>query len=423
MPSSTVDTVLLAQAVRRIAREIRGGGGPERFVVAGREGRRIATLLVKRTYRVHRGRCELAAPAQQLPVCLVDVPYADLPPPQVSPLIAVDESGALKPRTDVIVQAAAHTYASGVNRAKASFRIGDLHREVVVHGDRVGEVDAVGRYRFSEASPFEVMPIRWDRAYGGFDLAEFRRRGRTWLEETRRVRPEWGIESLTPFHYPRNPCGRGYVTRLTAESFEGLAVPNVEHPNDPLTPARLAVDGLRGWIRGPLPAGWDYVALGWFPRSGYLGLAPPHELGDQPLAEAKRGWVASDILATPSILRATSGGDVRLEAAQVAAPGLSVAKAPGPGSRVELEALHPAEPRFAFELPREVLRARIDLGRGAREEIPARLLTLVLRVPSEELEMSWGATFDVPEGLAPESLADAAREVAWVSPSSAIREG
>lgn len=412
--SPSVDTTRLAQALRLMARDIAASGGATRWVAAERDGRRIATLLAKRTYRIHRGRCELAAADAQLPICLVDVPYAQVDAPRVSPLIAVDESGALKPRTDVVVQAAAHTYSVRTSKTRAGFRIGDLRREVVVYGDRRGEVDPLGRYRFSEPERFEAMPIRWDRAYGGFDLARFRRSGRDYVAEVARVRPEWA-DALTPFHYPRNPCGRGYLTHLDAEGFENLAIPNLEHPWDPLTPARLATGGSKAWIKGPLPAAWDFVSLGWFPRSGYLGLTWPHDLGGEILAEVERGWAPPDILATPSLLHATSGSDVRREAAQTAAPGLSVVTAPAPGAEVELEALHPERPRFVFSLPRESMRARVDLGAGAPGDLPGRLLTLVIRVPSEEVEMTWGASLELPTEVSYATLQEAAHEARWVA--------
>jgi hypothetical protein len=416
-PAAPTDPALTAQAVRALAQAMAARTGTEVMVGATRHGRRLAALVLKRTYRVAAGRCEPLPASEQVPITLIDVPYARVAPPRVSPLIAVAETGAWKPRTDVVVQATAHAYAPGTTRSTASFRIGELTREIAVVGDRRGEVDAAGRLRFSEPAPFTAIPVRWDHAYGGFDLVAWRRRGRDVTAAMQRTRPEWGGATTTPWHCPRNPSGSGWLVELDPESFGGLVLPNLEHPWDPLTPQRIAAGGERRWMRTPLPAAWDFVPTTWFPRTAWTGVSMPHDPADEPPAEVRRGWLPQAALKTPPLVHATDPGEVPLELAQAAAPGLSVASI-DPGARVELTHLHPQKPVTSFDLPGEVPRVRIALQGGRLEEIPAHLVTLVVRATCSEVEMLWAARFDAPKDVHDDDLDDLKREVAWQRPAA-----
>jgi hypothetical protein len=417
-PATPADQALLAQTIRAFASAIRARTTTEVMVGATRHDRRLAALLLKRTYRVVAGRCELLPAAEQVPITLIDVPYGQVDPPRVAPVIALAETSAgWKPRTDVVVQATAYAYDPGTTRSTAGFRIGELAREIVVVGDRRGEVDAAGRFRFSEPKPFTSIPVRWDHAYGGFDLVSWRRRGRETTAAVQRTRPEWGGATMTPWHCQRNPSGSGWLVDLDAESFAGLLLPNLEHPWDALTPQRIAAGGERRWMRTPLPAAWDFVPASWFPRTAWTGISMPHDPADEPPAEVKRGWLPETALRTPSLVHATDPGEVPLELAQAAAPGLSVASI-DPGARVELTNLHPQKPVTSFDLPGEVPRVRIALRGGTLEDIPVHLATLVVRATTGEVEMLWSARFDAPKDVHDDDLDDLKREVAWQRPAS-----
>jgi uncharacterized protein YjbI with pentapeptide repeats len=91
-----------------------------------------------------------------------------------------------KPRADVLVVGHAHRPESS-NVGRAGFRFGELRRAVAVSGDRVWQGALPG-----PAMPFDSMPLRWERAFGG------------------------------PGH-SSNPVGRGY-----AEGGAGMRLPNLE---------------------------------------------------------------------------------------------------------------------------------------------------------------------------------------------------
>ena len=322
-PLPHLDVDQLAASVRELAKTIRKGAGEPVFY-GEPDGKRMIAILLKRTYVVENGECVLAPEPDQAPLCFENVPYEEIRPPFVSPLITVDESTVFKPKTDLVIQALAHAYRPKTTTTNVSFRFGKFLRELVVHGKRTGRWDASqGRPRFSEPEPFECMPIRWDRAYGGFDGAAVDRNAERLELAISRMPPSLGAYDVTPYHYPRNPCGVGYLMDLDRESFEDIDIPNLEHPFDPLTPERLAVGGPTEWLRGALPAAWDYQDLSWFPRCGYLGLTPSYNEDHAP-GELKQGWAASDILETENVVHATSPKDCRREFTQAAAPGLSV---------------------------------------------------------------------------------------------------
>jgi hypothetical protein len=410
-----LDLAALAESIRQLTATLAKPDEDEPLFLARRGGRTLGALLLKRTYKVERGACVLAPPDEQAPVVLEDVPYGLVAPPQVAPLIAVDEGHAWKPFIDVVIQARAYSYEPDVRRSTATVRFRDVERSIVVVGDRRGEIDAAGRLRFSEPAPFRAIPVRWDRAYGGFDATALRRRGNAAQEQVARLRPEVDLDE-TPFHYPRNPCGRGYLISLDAESFEGLLLPNLEHPFAELTPERLAVGAEGAWIRGPLPAAWDFQPLAWFPRCAYLGLPPPYLLdGDELPAEIRRGWATRDLLQIPPITHLTSPDRVRLEASQCAAPGMSFPEI-APDERFELENLHATKRRHVLRLPGEIPEVDFELSPGLHTRAHSHLSTVVLRVDLDEVELLWSARVDLPGGFTADDLLDRPRRVRWVRP-------
>lgn len=410
MSDPNPDPAQLAAALKQLAATLRAEAGATPIFVSTRRGARTGAILLKRTYKVDRGNCVLAPPEEQSPICGEDVPWEEVEPPKIAPLIAVDERLAFRPFTDVIVQARAFTYGSGARRTTASVRVGQVVREIVVFGDRRGERDLAGRWRFSEPEPFESMPVRWDKAYGGFDAIAPERGGMEMFEEMKKARPSMEID-MTPYHYPRNPCGAGFITQVDARSFDGLAIPNLEHPFAPLTPERLATGGPAHWMRGPLPAAWDWQPMGWFPRVGYLGMTPPHLDPDLVPEEVKRGLVAEDLLKTRPITHVESEEEVRLEIAQAAAPGMTFRQI-APDERFEFKNLHRKRPQYTVDLPGEVPELVIEIG-GKLVTATPHLDHVVHRLDLDEVEMLWSARFPVPEKLRDDELLQSPRVARW----------
>lgn len=381
------------------------------MITVEREDGRYAVLLAKRTYKIERGRCVLVPPEDQNPICFQEIPYAKLEPPMVSPIIAADESMAFKLATDLIIQGSAYAYDGKTSKTTASVRFGNVERNITVYGPRHGEFDLYGRPIFSEAEPFEEVPLRWDKAYGGFDLVAFKRRGVPWLNPRN---PRSGLHPLatTPYHYPRNPCGSGYLLEQDQESFYGLRIPQLEHPSSRVTPERMAVKTPDGWMRGPLPAAWDFQPLDFFPRCAYLGLPPSYEKETCPPAEIELGYAPKDLLSIKPLMKAEKASDVRLEVAQVAAPGMCFARIE-PDEVFELRNLRKEKPLASVELPGEVPRILFELGPKNVVEPEPRLNHVVLRLNLDEVELLWSARFRIPQDLQAETLLHARRAITW----------
>ncbi len=175
---------------------------------------------------------------EQDDVVLVDEPWAD---PLTSSLKTAGEMSLVKPGTDVLLRG--HAYAPGGRPAKevdVSVKVGPLSKTVRVFGDRVWQ-SGVLKSRPSEPTPFETMPLVYERAFGGVD-------------------PEPPDPSKTDFE-PRNPVGRGLVPHDTRTGPEGRPLPNLE---DPAALIRSPKDR-------PAPAGFGPLAPHWEPRKSYAG--------------------------------------------------------------------------------------------------------------------------------------------------------
>lgn len=145
-----------------------------------------------------------------------------------------------KRATDVLVNGHAHTPAGRTAQSvDVGLRIGSVEKRLRVFGDRYWVVGFPGRLRPSSPTPFERMPITFERAFGGWDQSD----------------PDTSQQRLEP----RNPIGSGFGT--SERQLEGRALPNVEHT------AQL----ISSWSDRPAPAGFGAIASYWSPRLEWAG--------------------------------------------------------------------------------------------------------------------------------------------------------
>ena len=336
-------------------------------------------VTAKRTYRiVTAGRCVLAD--EQAPIVPELVADDGL-------LVADTDLLSFKPGTDVVVTAEAHA-PGGREVAETTAAVAVAGRAVtlrVVGKRRVVKRD--GRWAFSDPEPFAKAPLGWRDAYGGIDALSRERLDAAVLAPLQKYTP-YDLKFASAAAYPRNPVGKGYVLE-DVPGVEGLELPTVEDPDDPLTPARLFVGHPDAWTRQPLPAGISWFNYGWFPRSAFLGLPqlklPP---GTSPasarVAEVERGWAPADVL-TGRPLEAR----FHVKAGNGAAPPLVFPSHLSGREEVTLTNLDPREPRLTFELPGERPRVAIrPLGEGEREA-PAKLMTVIVDATKRRLSLVW----------------------------------
>ena len=169
------------------------------------------------------------APAdEQVPVMLRDVPFGD---PALSSTRYEADIAPEKPACEVIVNGSAHApEGKPTQRMQVGLSIGSVRKVLAVIGDRVREGAGL-----SAPQPFTVMPIRYERAYGG-------------------TLPDGQLDL-------RNPVGVGYRGAASADPTVRTHAPNISYPSD-------ANDKPSCELR---PAGFGAIGRGWEPRLRLTG--------------------------------------------------------------------------------------------------------------------------------------------------------
>jgi hypothetical protein len=171
---------------------------------------------------------------EQAPPVLADEHWGD---PAESSVRVPSDVSLVKPATDVLLIGCAHAPGGRPTTwMDVTLQAGPLRRAVRVFGDRVWRDGATG---VPAPQPFEQMPLVWERAFGGTDISA---KGE--------VRGE-----------ARNPVGAGFRAPDGAKPLDGLPLPNLEDPYDPIT----------SWKHCPAPAAFAPVAAHWQPRASRAG--------------------------------------------------------------------------------------------------------------------------------------------------------
>jgi len=334
-------------------------------------------------------------------------PYEDLDPPESSPPRCDNDLFAFKESTDLIVQGVAHTYGRPVRETVVEVGFRGFTRQIRVFGDRVCSVSPDGKLTFTEPEPFESMPVRYDRAYGGFDHVALERQG-DWLGDSfRDVRPEWKLDAITPFHYPRNPSGRGFLISADRESAEGAPVPNLDFPFDPVTPERMAVGDPLRWSIAPIPASFDWQHQAWFPRIGHLGLVPEHT-PDSTFREIEWQWCSPGILSQQSILQLHY--DPRF--VQGASAGLVVPNLQA-DETLNFRNLFPERPGVEIRLPGLIPRVTLYPKWREAHQTTSHLNSLVVRPDEGIAILVWSARTPVHRRFAGPELESTPYQLSW----------
>jgi len=176
-------------------------------------------------------RPTLSLADEQVEPTMADEYYAE---PTSSSLRAASDMHVGKTGTDVLLIGSA--WAPGgrpIRQTQVSLSVANRRKAILVNGDRVWRDGYPSR-----AQPFESMPLRWERAFGGLH-----RYGKE-------VRAE-----------ERNPVGCGFAAGRSVREMEGMPVPNLEDPAAPLQ--RLG--------QAATPSCLAPIAPAWLPRRAFAG--------------------------------------------------------------------------------------------------------------------------------------------------------
>ncbi|MDQ2779500.1 MAG: DUF2169 domain-containing protein [Pseudomonadota bacterium] len=319
------------------------------------------SVLVKRSYRIASGKT-----AQRLErdaaLRLTDA-YYDHGDPAWSVLEHENEMAPFKAATDVVIVGSAYApEGRPVAQMVAGVRVGAHKKLLQLSGDRVCHWRDGAEPAFSDPLPFTEMPIRYDRAYGGRD-----------------EKSDPGL----PFFYPRNDMGRGVVLRNVKDVVQGLALPNIEDPQDLLSSERVVIGDPLRWPQQPLPQGFGWRQRTWYPRSALLGALPAFLQPGTITAEERMQLLPANHVALARQMRLPpferqfhNGASLGLVLPDVSAD-----------ESIGLRGLTP-QGVFDFRLPGETPQIALDIGQG-EQPLETALLTVSIRPDEAALDLIW----------------------------------
>jgi hypothetical protein len=339
-------------------------------VVQGKDekNRPIFAVLVKRTYDIRPGERVVRAKTTRLLVQADE--YYDDGDPEWATVKHETDFASFKLATDVVVIGKA--FAPGgkaVRQLDVTVEVAEHRKTVRLSGDRrcIYRQNAIPA--FTEPVPFTEMPMQYDRAYGGKDS---------------KSDPE------APFYYPRNDLGVGVVLKNTKETVEGLPLPNIEDPEDMLTPERVIIGEPERWSGQPLPDGLGWFQRTWYPRCSFTGAIPSYVGIDTVLREATLGLVPKNQVALSRQCKLPSF-DLRFN--NGASRGLALPRLAG---QEVFRLTHLTPPgSLAFQLPGEKPSMMLDIGLGENELEP-ELDTVCVRLEEMQVDLIWRGAYVHP---------------------------
>jgi len=346
------------------------------------DGKLWLVCVAKRTYTFAGGKLRLAD--EQVLV-------------RREPDFEVDENGRMrtlrddmdlfppKVATDVVVTGRAYAPGGKAREVMVGVAVGRNARVLRVLGERRAEVSIEGHVRFSEAAPFESVPLSWDLAYGGYDAYAHDELNPPKRRNGRRIEPSPRKEGV--FAYPRNKVGRGYFIDVDRDRADGELLPQIEDPGDPLTPARFFVPHWRAWLDAPMPGGLGWVAHTWYPRMMRLmGGFLEHDPATKPIREMQ--FADGNDLKGPF-----AKNKVLPRGQQGAVPGMAVERLRG-DELVILQGLVEGEAETRFQLPGERPRMEVKPPGSPKVFTPGAVLqTVRMDVEKRTASLMWcGAT-------------------------------
>ena len=363
------------------------------------DGSPVLSVITKRTYTLNfNGR--LTKAPQELP--LVVEPVVD---DDGAELIEDSDLYPWKPFTDVVLRG--HAYSDRpVFEYQVGIGVGDGGKMLAVRGPRRCQRLANRGLKFTSVEPVDKVALSYKNAFGGRDKAAEAQHG-THLDELAKYMPSVDLSTASPYIYPRNPIGVGYVVEETAETFDDFALPMLEDPEHFLTPERLIAGSPARWAVMPLPwaTGWMDVAA--FPRSAYLGAFPEMDPATLPLAEIKRGFAANNLLKPGGIMdqfdfRLTNGGALGLQFPYLL-----------PGAAMFLGGLHRTVPRLRFTLPDEEPKLWIDGRNGKLVKTKPVIHTARIAPDDHVVAITWRGAAPALRPYGDEELARMPFKVQW----------
>jgi len=343
----------------------------EEFTIAAGKndiGISIFSVLVKRTYDIKHGQQAIRSEHTN-PITLIDAYYDD-GDPQWSTVKYESDIVPFKIATDFVVIGKAYA-PNGVSLSQmdASVEVVNVKKTIRVIGDRKCSFREKKSPIFSDPIQFTEIEIRYDKAYGGSDNLS---------------------EPKLPLIYPRNTMGTGFAVKNVREVVDGLELPNLEDPNDLITPERLILGDIYRWNLQPLPQGFGWFQKIWYPRCSFVGSVPGFVNPDDVMKEELLGLVPKGQIALARQFKLPSF-DVRFN--NGASVGLVLPFMSG-GESVRLTNMT-KDGKLEFMLPKDMPGIMLDIGLGENELKPF-LHSVCVRLEDMQVDMVWRGAHEYP---------------------------
>ncbi|CAN5898793.1 DUF2169 domain-containing protein [soil metagenome] len=248
----------------------------------------VLAVLVKRTYKTDsNGYCTIAD--EQLPLVNEIIYY-----PNNNVLLEADSDLFVQKKyCDVVIKGNARCYGK-LKKFSAGIVLGNKQFIIGVQGNQKIYLDNYGKIKFGDIEQIEEVPLRYDFAYGGKDT-EAEKKIQLPAAEIQAAMPNVDWYADSPFRYPRNPEGKGYLVEMSKDMIEQLEIPNLQDPEYLLTAENILVGDINRWTEMPIPYATGWISHVWVPRFLYTGLAEFPYGNARALKEMKMKWVEPDI--------------------------------------------------------------------------------------------------------------------------------
>lgn len=321
------------------------------------DGRERIVVVVKGTFTIPENGGQPVLADEQVPLVMADEFTGE---PGLSATLYESEFAPFKPRCDVLLNGSAHAPGGKpAQRVRVSLRVGAMKKSFQVVGNRVWEKHGLAMVP-TKPEPFTVMPISYDRAFGGVDTDD---------KDPDKVRS-----------YTANPVGVGYYPLHRGKSLQGLSLPNTEEKGK-------SVDAKSGKYR---PMAFGAIGRNFAERYPLAGTY------DQ-------DWIDNVFPFLPKDF------DPRY---YQAAPADQQIAYPVGGEKIELLNLMPRRRRVRFLVPKVDMPVEFTDATGRQVTVSAPMDTVIIEPDSHRVLFGWRAS-----QLLPRNVFDIRQAVAGTMPS------
>jgi hypothetical protein len=315
---------------------------------------------------------------------------------------------AFKPLTDIIVKG--HLYNHKLQSIfQASINVeGRKEFSILGLGKRNAFSTNTGVCKFSEPTIESKIELNYKNAYGGQDDYTLSvKKSQDELDDYQLMAIADG--DFNPFNYPRNPVGKGWVINEESLKNSELELPQLEYPNQLLSPNNLFVNHQDNWINKVLPRSTGWFNLTWFPRVAYIGFPPEFWKSNLRggLPELQDGLVESDILQEKAI-----ENQQNIRAANGASLGLQFPYLKG-NEKIRLTNIHPTKQDFVLQLPGDRPKIWVDGRNGTLKPTTPVIHTIVIEPDEGRLSIVWRGSAPALRPYMDEELKTMPFKVEW----------